>query len=89
MDIYVSFTWTVRKGTIPTLISKEQSGFQAGRSTTDNLILMYLVIESFNNDSDKEGLLLQVDYEKAFDSVEHEFVFSTMKKMGFGSFMIK
>ena len=31
--------------TVPKIISKSQSGFQAGRSTTDNLILMYLVIE--------------------------------------------
>ena len=45
---------------------------------------MYLVIESYENNPSKEGLLLQVDYEKAFDSVEHEFIYSTMKHMGFG-----
>ena len=75
--------------TIPDLVSKSQSGFQAGRSTTDNLILMYLVMEDFNNNPRKEGLLLQVDYEKAFDSVEHEFIYSTMKKMGFGDALIE
>ena len=69
---------------VPKLISNAQSGFQAGRSTTDNLILMYLVLESFSNNPKESGILLQVDYEKAFDSVEHEFIFSTMKIMGFG-----
>ena len=56
---------------IPSIISKTQSGFQAGRSTADNLVLMSMVLESFNNDSEQEGLLLQIDFEKCFDSVEH------------------
>ena len=49
---------------------------------------MYLMVENFNNDPRKEGILMQVYYEKAFDSVEHEFIFSTMKKMGFGDVLI-
>lgn len=73
---------------VPKIISKAQSGFQAGRSTSDNLILMYLVLEHYNNNPDEEGLLLQVDYEKAFDTVEHEFVFQAMKAMGFGQYLI-
>ena len=88
---YKIFTHAIKNRIIlavPNLISEAQSGFQAGRSTTDNLILMYLIVESFNNDPTKEGLLLQIDYEKAFDSVEHEFIFSTMKKMGFGDKLI-
>ena len=73
---------------IPTLISKSQSGFQAGKSTNDNLILMYLVLEHFNNNPEDEGLLVQVDYEKAFDSVEHSFLYASMKHMGFGNNII-
>ena len=74
---------------IPSIISKTQSGFQAGRSTSDNLILMSMVLESFNNDSEQEGLLLQIDFEKCFDSVEHKFVFSTFEKLGFSDYIIK
>ena len=88
---YKIFTHVIKNRilkTVPFLISCTQSGFQAGRSTTDNLTLMYLVLENFNNNPQREGLLLQVDYEKAFDSVEHEFIFSTMKKMGFGEPLI-
>ena len=88
---YKIFTHVIKNRialTVPSLISKSQAGFQSGRSTTDNLILMYLVIESFNNNPKKEGLLLQVDYEKAFDSVEHEFIYSTTRKIGFGDALI-
>ena len=74
--------------TVPCLISRSQSGFQSGKSTNDNLILMYLVLEYYTNNPDDEGLLVQVDYEKAFDSVEHSFLYATMKHMGFGNNLI-
>ena len=73
---------------VPHIISNVQSGFQAGRSTSDNLILMYLVMEHFQNHPEDEGLLLQVDFEKAFDSVEHVFLFETLESMGFGKYLI-
>ena len=50
---------------------------------------MSLVLENFINNPDKEGLLLQVDFEKAFDSVEHAFLFSTLEAMGIGDYLIK
>ena len=49
---------------LPSIISEVQSGFQAGKSTTDNLILMCLNLEYFQNNPDQEGLLLQVDMKK-------------------------
>ena len=73
--------------TLPHVLSKVQSGFQSGRSTSDNLILMCLVLDHYNNSEDDAGLLLQVDFEKAFDSVDHYFLFKTMEKLGFGSYL--
>ena len=74
--------------TIPTVISRVQSGFQSGKSTSDNLILMCLVLDHFNNNSDvEEVLLVQVDFEKAFDSVDRTFLFKTFEKMGFGPYL--
>ena len=73
---------------MPYIISKVQSGFQAGKSTCDNLILMYLALEHFNNHPDEEGLLLQVDFEKAFDTVEHNFLFKTLGFLGFRNYLI-
>ena len=73
--------------TLPHVLSKVQSGFQSGRSTSDNLILMCLVLDHYNNNEDDAGLLLQVDFEKAFDSVDHYVLFKTIKKLGFGSYL--
>ena len=72
---------------LPTVITKVQSGFQAGRSTCDNLILMCLTLEHFHENTEEEGLLMQVDLEKAFDSVEHNFLFKVIKKLGFGEYL--
>ena len=75
---------------MPYIISKVhvQSGFQAGKSTCDNLILMYLALEHFNHHPDEEGLLLQVEFEKTFDTVEHRFLFKTLEFLGFGNYLI-
>ena len=59
--------------TLPSVISKAQSGFQSGRSTTDNLILMSLTLDHFNENVEESGVLMQVDLEKAFDSVKDIF----------------
>ena len=70
---YKIFTHVIKNRilrSLPHIISNVQSGFQAGKSTCDNLILMYLALEHFINNPEEEALLLQVDFEKAFDSVE-------------------
>ena len=73
---YKIFTHVIKNRIVkvlPKILSNVQSGFQAGKSTHDNLILMCLTIKFFNNNPEEEGLLLQVDFEKAFDTVEHAF----------------
>ena len=73
---------------LPGIISCHQTGFQRGKSTTDNLILMYLVLEYYERNPEEEGYLVQIDFEKAFDSVEHDYLFSVLKKIGIGSQLI-
>ena len=89
---YIIFTHIIKNKILkafPSIISEVQSRFQASKNTSDNLILMCLNLEYFQNNPDEEGLLLQVDYEKAFDSVEHNFLFKFMEKFGFGNYIIK
>ena len=80
---YKIFTHVIKRliKAIPCIISNVQSGFQAGKSSCDNLILLCLTLEHFNNNPEEEGLLLQVDFEKAFDSIEHTFLFKTLEVM--------
>ena len=89
---YKIFTHAIKNrllDSVPLIISRVQSGFQAGKSTCDNLILMSLALEHFQDNETEEGLILEIDFEKAFDSVEHKFVTHTLRAMGFGSYMIR
>ena len=89
---YKIFTHVIKNiilRSLPYIISNVQSGFQAGKSTNDNLLLMYLTLEYFDENPEEESLLLQVDFEKAFDTVEHDFLFKTLECMGFGEYLIK
>ena len=88
---YKIFTHIIKNrilSSLPTLISTAQSGFQKGKSTSDNLILMYLTLEHYHDNQEDTGMIMQVDLQRAFDSVEHKFLFSVLEGMGFGNYLI-
>ena len=60
------------KKVLPTTISHTQKGFLKNRSIAENTKLIYDIIDKLISSS-QEGLLLLVDFEKAFDSVEWNF----------------
>ena len=65
------------------LIGNEQSAYVPGRHITDAIrsvsdLLYYADQNNLN------GYLVSVDMEKAFDSVDHTFLISTLSKYGFG-----
>ena len=65
------------------IISREQKGFLEGRSISDCTRIMYDLIfgcEQFNID----GLILLVDFEKAFDSLSWDFIRKTLANFNFG-----
>ena len=45
------------------------------------------VIDNFNNENNP-GLFFFADFEKAFDSVDHDFIFKVLKHFNFGSSFI-
>ena len=51
-------------------------------SESDRLISDVLEI---TNSLDSEGILMTVDIEKAFDSINHSFLMCVLKKFGFGN----
>ena len=65
------------------IISPEQKGFLEGRSISDCTRLMYDIIfscEQINID----GLILLIDFEKAFDSLSWELIGKTLEEFNFG-----
>jgi exonuclease III len=71
------------KTVLPSLIDEDQTGFMSGRYIGDNLRLLYDVIH-YLKENDKSGLLVSIDFEKAFDSVDWNYMNKVLKLFGFG-----
>ena len=68
------------------LISNEQSGFLSGRSPLDNIIAVQEMAHSINQDrSYPPRMILKVDIEKAYDSLNWNAILATFARMGFPS----
>ena len=70
------------KAVLPDLISLDQTGFLSNRYIGDNIRLIYDVIDHLNS-SDLPGILLILDFEKAFDSLDWSFLQKTLAAFGF------
>ena len=71
------------KKVLPKLISEDQTGFMSDRYMGDNIRLIYDMIQ-YLNFKNQPGMLLCLDFEKAFDSLDWKFMFKTLKAYGFG-----
>ena len=71
------------KSVLPSLIKEDQTGFMANRYIGGNIRLIYDLI-SYLYRENKPGLLLCLDFEKAFDSVDWKFMFKVLRAFGFG-----
>ena len=65
------------------LIDSTQTGFLSGRDIAENTRLVYIIhtTEKLNI----SGLLVSIDFQKAFDSISWEFIFKTLSYLGFGA----
>ena len=59
--------------TLPTLISKSQTGYVKGRHIGENIRLISDLMY-FTEHSNTSGIALFLDFEKAFDSLEWSFL---------------
>ena len=71
------------KTVLPKIIHNDQKGFMKGRYIGENLRLLYDVL-FYTNFYKKPGLLLAVDFEKAFDSVAWSFIKKSLDRFNFG-----
>jgi hypothetical protein len=70
------------------LISNSQTEFLKGRYIGECTRLILDIIER-TEEEQIPGLLLLVDFEKAFDSLEWDFMFKCLNFLGFGESIIK
>ena len=68
---------------LPKLIHHNQSGFVKGRFIGD-AIRSIQDIMSYTNQKKLNGILLFIDFEKAFDTIELPFLRKVLKKFNFG-----
>ena len=73
---------------LPTLINHDQTGFLKGRFIGENIRLIDS-INCYARENNIPGLLLFLDFEKAFDTIEWSFMRDTLKYFGFRTGIIK
>lgn len=76
------------KKVLPKIIHEDQNGFVPGRYIGDNIRLMYDLI-NYLKEEKIPGLLVSIDFEKAFDSIDWSFMEKTLKIFGFGKDIIQ
>ena len=70
------------------LISKDQTGFIKGRYIRENIRLIYDLM-NYTEQNNIQGLLLLIDFEKAFDSLSWQFIHKALKYLNFGKSLLR
>lgn len=68
---------------LPDLIHQDQKGFMKNRNIGDNIRLLYDTLV-YTKEKNKQGLLLSVDFFKAFDCLSWTFIQRALTKFNFG-----
>ena len=71
------------KKVIGQLVHWDQTAYVGNRNIGESVHLISDVLE-YMDENDIEAILFSADFEKAFDSVEHSFIISTLKAFEFG-----
>ena len=76
------------KNILPQIISKEQTCSIPNRTIFNNL---FLIRDTITLTKEKNNILylLQIDKEKAFDKIDHDFLYKTMTKMRFSNTFVQ
>ena len=78
---------TRMKRVLPDIINNDQTGFLKGRSICENVRLLNSVI-SYAEQQNIPGMLLFIDFEKAFDTLKWKFLEKTLRLYNFGDSLI-
>ena len=75
------------KQLLPKLIHVDQKGFINGRFIGENTRLTYDIINECESQNLK-GLIILINFEKAFDSISWKFILNSLKKFNFGESIV-
>ena len=70
------------KSVLGKLIAPAQTGFMSGRFIGENIHLIYDIMH-YTEEKDIPGLLMLIDFQKAFDTISWSFLDTTLKFFGF------
>lgn len=68
---------------LPTIIGETQAAFVGGKQILDGVFIANKVIDSWKKRKN-EGLVLKIDFEKAYDNVNWNFLLNMLSKFGCG-----
>ena len=71
------------KKILPILINEDQTGFVPYRYMGYNIRIIFDIIDYLDSNN-LPGILINLDFEKAFDSLDWKFMFKVLKAFGFG-----
>ena len=69
------------KSTLDELIHENQKGFISGRFIGENIRLINDLLFETKNPNLQAGLILSIDFEKAFDTVSWKFIENNIKQL--------
>ena len=72
------------KNKLQNIIHNDQTGFLKGRYIGENVRNVINIID-FIEKENMSGIILTIDYEKAFDKIEWNFILKTLKYFNFGN----
>ena len=65
------------------IIKCDQTVYVKGRYIDESIRLVSDILD-YTAEHEEVGILLSADFEKAFDSIEHTFIFAALESFGFG-----
>ena len=68
----------------PKLIGGNQTGFIKGRNILEGVLILHEVVHELRTKG-KRGLILKIDFEKAYDKVNWNFLLQSLRMKGFSS----
>ena len=72
------------KSVLPNIIHHNQTGYVKDRFIGETIRSIYDIMD-YTVEENIPGLLIFIDFEKAFDSVEWDFLFKCLEAFNFGS----